>query len=117
LNLKKHKYILSQAFGEKVQPYKQYILEKRQLEIGRENLRKEISKQFMPLMEYGIFGKMKDFLQNRFGNHFEELNSNLNSLEEYIIYKKIRISFIGPISVGKSTVLNCIILIFTNFPF
>lgn len=72
-------------------------------------IKKEISKQFMPLMEYCIFGKMKDFLQNRFGNHFEELNSNLNSLEEYILYKKIRISFIGPISVGKSTVLNCII--------
>jgi len=56
-----------------------------------------------------ILKEMKDFLKEKLENQFEELNSNLRSIEENIFGRKIRISFIGPISVGKSTVLNCII--------
>ncbi len=52
---------------------------------------------------------MKDFLKEKLGNQLEELNSNLRSIEENIFGRKIRISFIGPISAGRSTVLNCII--------
>ena len=39
----------------------------------------------------------------------ESFNVNLQSLRENIIGRKLRVSFIGNISVGKSTVLNCII--------
>ena len=56
-----------------------------------------------------LLKEMKDFLKQNLQNQFEELNSLLLSIEEYLFGRKIRISFIGPISVGKSTVLNCII--------
>ena len=56
-----------------------------------------------------ILKEMKDFLKEKLENQFEELNSNLRSIEENIFGRKIRISFIGPMNVGKSTVLNCII--------
>jgi len=59
-------------------------------------------------------------LQNFLNDTFKKINSNnselennfnisLNNLREYIIGRKIRIAFIGNISVGKSSVLNCII--------
>ena len=69
--IKKHKYILSQAFGEKVQPYKQYILEKRQLEnIKNEKIRYKLYLQnqndlssFPPKKKIkGVnFSKQKDY--------------------------------------------------------
>ena len=52
-------------------------------------------------------------LQNFIGYHlkgqFGSLNNSLNSIIENLVERKIRLSFIGNISVGKSTVLNCII--------
>lgn len=59
--------------------------------------------------EDDILKEMKDFLKEKLENQFEELNSNLRSIEENIFGRKIRISFIRSISAGKSTVLNCII--------
>jgi GTPase Era involved in 16S rRNA processing len=42
-------------------------------------------------------------------NELPEFKNSLNTLRENLLGRKIRISFIGNISVGKSTVLNCII--------
>lgn len=68
-----------------------------------------IKKKIEKYKEDDILKDLKDFLKEKLENQFEELNSNLLSIEENIFGRKIRISFIGPISVGKSTVLNCII--------
>ena len=59
--------------------------------------------------EDDILQEMNDFLKENLKNQFDELNSNLRAINENIFGRKIRISFIGQISVGKSTVLNCII--------
>lgn len=59
--------------------------------------------------EDDILKEMKEFLKEKLENQFEELNSNLLAIEENLFGRKIRVAFIGPISVGKSTVLNCII--------
>ena len=59
--------------------------------------------------EDNILKEMNDFLREKLENQYEELNSNLRTINENIFGRKIRVSFIGPISVGKSTVLNCII--------
>ena len=56
-----------------------------------------------------VLQEMKDFLRVKLKNRFEQLNSYLQIIQENILGRKIRISFIGPISVGKSSVLNCII--------
>ena len=58
--------------------------------------------------------KFDNFLKETFklidpDNELKNLNSSLQSLREGIIGRKIRIPFIGNISVGKSTILNCII--------
>ena len=55
-----------------------------------------------------------NFLKNTFkkidqNKELERFNFTLPSLRESIIGRKLRIVFIGNISVGKSTVLNCII--------
>ena len=42
-------------------------------------------------------------------NELEDFKLSLNTLRENVLGRKIRISLIGNISVGKSTVLNCII--------
>ena len=42
-------------------------------------------------------------------NELEDFRISLNTLRENVLGRKIRISLIGNISVGKSTVLNCII--------
>lgn len=42
-------------------------------------------------------------------NELKNFKNNLQTLRENILGRKIRISLIGNISVGKSTVLNCII--------
>ena len=56
-----------------------------------------------------ILNEMNTFLNNQLKGQFGELNSHLNVLSENLLGRKIRISFIGNISVGKSSVLNCII--------
>ena len=58
--------------------------------------------------------ELDNFLKDTFKrivpkNELEGFNSSLLSLREGIIGRKIRIPFIGNISVGKSTILNCII--------
>ena len=42
-------------------------------------------------------------------NELKEFKISLQTLRENILGRKIRISLIGNISVGKSSVLNCII--------
>jgi hypothetical protein len=59
--------------------------------------------------EESILQEMIDFLKEKLKNQFNELDSYLRSINENLFGRKIRISFIGQISVGKSTVLNCII--------
>ena len=70
------------------------------------SLQNKITKKYK---EDDILKEMKDFLREKLLNQFEELNSYLGAINENIFGRKIRISFIGQISVGKSTVLNCII--------
>ena len=59
--------------------------------------------------EDSILNEMNIFLKTQLKNQFGELNSYLRVLSENLLGRKIRISFIGNISVGKSTVLNSII--------
>jgi hypothetical protein len=59
--------------------------------------------------EDSILQEMIDFLKDKLKNQFNELDSYLRAINENLFGRKIRISFIGQISVGKSTVLNCII--------
>ena len=56
-----------------------------------------------------VLQEMKEFLRVKLKNRFEQLNSYLQIIQENLLGRKIRLSFIGPISVGKSSVLNCII--------
>jgi GTPase Era involved in 16S rRNA processing len=71
----------------------EYILEQK---------KEDIKKEF-------ILSEMNTFLNNQLKGQFGELNSHLNVLSENLLGRKIRISFIGNISVGKSSVLNTII--------
>ena len=59
--------------------------------------------------EDSILQEMIVFLKEKLQNQFEELYSYLLAINENLFGRKIRIAFIGQISVGKSTVLNCII--------
>ena len=56
-----------------------------------------------------ILKEMNIFLKEKLKNQFKELDKYLRVLSENLLGRKIRISFIGNISVGKSTVLNSII--------
>ena len=56
-----------------------------------------------------ILNEMNTFLNQQLKGQFSELNLHLNVLSENLLGRKIRISFIGNISVGKSSVLNAII--------
>ena len=71
----------------------EYILEQK---------KEDIKKEF-------ILSEMNTFLNNQLKGQFGELNTHLNVLSENLLGRKIRISFIGNISVGKSSVLNTII--------
>ena len=59
--------------------------------------------------ENDVLYEMNNFLKENLKNQFESLKSQLQIISENLLGRKIRISFIGNISVGKSTVLNCII--------
>jgi len=61
-----------------------------------------------------ILNNLDDFLKETFklidyNNELKEFRISLDTLRENLLGRKIRISLIGNISVGKSTVLNCII--------
>ena len=56
-----------------------------------------------------IFQNLHTFIRDKLNNQFEELNSSIKIITENLYERKIRIAFIGNISVGKSTVLNSII--------
>ena len=73
-----------------------------QLPSYMEENQEEIKKEF-------ILRDMNSFLNEHLKGQFGELNAHLNVLSENLLGRKIRISFIGNISVGKSSVLNCII--------
>ena len=51
----------------------------------------------------------KESLASQVESEMPSESANQNTLRENIIGRKLRVSFIGNISVGKSTVLNCII--------
>ena len=51
--------------------------------------------------------KIKD--ENQKDNNFKILTNQINCIKENIKVKKLRVSFIGNLSVGKSSILNCII--------
>ena len=56
-----------------------------------------------------IFQNLNNFIRDKLNNQFGELNSSIKIITENLYARKIRIAFIGNISVGKSTVLNSII--------
>ena len=56
-----------------------------------------------------ILNDMLNFFKQKLKNQFEENNIELSVLRDNLYGNKIRIAFIGNISVGKSTLLNCII--------
>ena len=61
-----------------------------------------------------VINELDDFINETFkivdpNNEMPEFKLSLQTLRENILGRKIRIAFIGNISVGKSTVLNCII--------
>ena len=56
-----------------------------------------------------LLQELQNFISYHLKNKFTSLNNSLNSIIENLVERKIRLSFIGNISVGKSTVLNCII--------
>ena len=56
-----------------------------------------------------ILNEITIFLKDKLKNQFEHTSKEFQILKENIYGKKIRITFIGNISSGKSTVLNCII--------
>ena len=59
--------------------------------------------------EISILDEMKSYVKEKLRNKYSHLSSYIPSFTENLYEKKIRISFIGNISVGKSTVLNSII--------
>ena len=59
--------------------------------------------------ECSILDEMNAYVKEKLRNKYSHLNSYIPSFIENLYEKKIRISFIGNISVGKSTVLNSII--------
>ena len=56
-----------------------------------------------------ILYDMLNFFKQKLENQFEENNIELKVIRDNLYGNKIRIAFIGNISVGKSTLLNCII--------
>ena len=56
-----------------------------------------------------ILEEMNNFLRENLKNQFEELISSFQTLSENLLGRKIRISFIGNISLRKSTVLHYIL--------
>jgi predicted GTPase len=61
-----------------------------------------------------ILDNLDNFIKETFklidyNNELKEFRTSLDTLRENLLGRKIRISLIGNISVGKSTVLNCII--------
>ena len=49
------------------------------------------------------------FLKDKLKNQFQNTSKDFQILKENIYSQKIRTSFIGNISSGKSTILSCII--------
>ena len=56
-----------------------------------------------------LLQELQDFIGYHLKGQFGSLNKSLGYIIENLVERKIRLSFIGNISVGKSTVLNCII--------
>ena len=73
-----------------------------------QNYNNNNNKIINPLEEFDNFLK-NTFKRIDLNNELKGFTISLQSLREGIIGRKIRIVFIGNISVGKSTVLNCII--------
>ena len=76
--------------------------------------KKEIIKENISDEGISIIEQLDKFINDTFKeidpmNELKDFKISLQTLRENIIGRKIRISFIGNISVGKSSVLNCII--------
>ena len=56
-----------------------------------------------------LLKELNNFINEQLKGQFNSLNKSLNVIIENLVERKIRLSFIGNISVGKSTVLNAII--------
>lgn len=56
-----------------------------------------------------LLKELNNFINEQLKGQFNYLNRSLNVIIENLVERKIRLSFIGNISVGKSTVLNAII--------
>ena len=71
------------------------------IEEKKEDLKKKKSLELLQ--------ELNEFIQSHLKGKFDTLNRSLNHIIENLVERKIRLCFIGNISVGKSTVLNCII--------
>ena len=56
-----------------------------------------------------VLNDMVNFFKEKLGKQLEEHNLEIKIIRDHLYNNKLRIAFIGNISVGKSTVLNCII--------
>lgn len=61
------------------------------------------------ISEDDILKEMIDFFKQKLEHQFKENSIELKVIRDNLYGNKIRIAFIGNISVGKSTILNCII--------
>jgi len=84
--------------------------------ISNKNIEKNIIKRSFSNIDnpYLVINELDDFINETFkivdpNNEMPEFKLSLETLRENILGRKIRIAFIGNISVGKSTVLNSII--------
>ena len=90
------------------------ISDKNKIEIKSSNQKKKIKDKIEKSKDIDIIDDLDNFLKETFKeidpqNELEEFKNSLQILRENILGRKIRISLIGNISVGKSSVLNCII--------
>ena len=83
---------------------------------NKENFEKDNKTQSLKYINNDIIiiEELDNFLNNTFkeidpNNEFKNFKVSLQTLRENILGRKIRVAFIGNISVGKSTVLNSII--------
>ena len=56
-----------------------------------------------------LLKELNEFIKEKLKGEYSALNSSLSVINENFAERKIRISFIGNISTGKSTIINCII--------
>ena len=73
------------------------------------NNRRKRKRKYQKKKSFKILQELEVFILNYLKGKFETLNHSLRNIIENLVERKIRLSFIGNISVCKSTVLNSII--------